>query len=155
MGRSNKEAWLSGPSDIREAEVDDVPVPGESVLVRGLPAAYSSQATSEAMELTTGPRGEQRAKVNTVTLERLQFHHGVIEPEFTLEEAGQIQERFGPAFKKVIDKIDELSGVDKEAITQAEARFPARGVGSGNGTGEPAPASGGDGGPAVPTRAGD
>lgn len=125
MARSSKKSWLEGPGDLKEADVEDVPVKGESVRVRGLPAAYSNQATSQALEMVTGRRGEQTAKVNTDRLEILQFAHGVIEPEFTVEEAEQVAKRYGPAFKKVIAKIDDLSGVDKAAIEDAVARFPS------------------------------
>ena len=133
MARSNKDSWLNGPGDLREADVEDVPVAGESVRVRGLPAAYSNQATSEALELITGPRGEQTAHVNTEKLEVLQFAHGVIDPQFTVDEARLVAQRFGPAFRKVIAKIDELSGVDKEAIDRANQTFPASGSGAANG----------------------
>ena len=126
MARSTKDAWLKGPGDLATAEVEDVPVPGESVLVRGLPAAYSNQASREALKMTTVGM-DQIATVDTARLEVLQFAHGVIEPEFTVDEAQQIAEKYGPAFKKVIAKIDALSGVDKEAITDATARFPSGG----------------------------
>lgn len=127
MGERKKDAWLAGPGDLKEATVEDVPMPGESVLVRGLPAAYSNQATSEALEMKTVGR-EQIAMVNTAKLEVLQFRYGVIDPVFTQEEVEQVATKWGPAFKKVIAKIDELSGVDKDSIEQAEARFPARGA---------------------------
>lgn len=127
MERSTKDAWLTGPSDLREAEVMDVPVPGQSVRVRGLAAAYSNQATSEALELVQGPRGEQSAHINTEKLEILQFAHGCIEPTFTVDEARTIAQRMGPSFKKIIAKIDELSGVDKETIEQVAATFPSGG----------------------------
>ena len=127
MERSSRSAWLDGPSDLREEEVHDVPVKGQSVLVRGLPAAYSNRATSEALELITGPRGEQTATINTEKMEILQFLHGVIDPKFNEDEVRQIAEKFGPAFKLVIAKIDELSGVDKEAIERTQAAFPAGG----------------------------
>jgi hypothetical protein len=132
MARSTKAAWLEGPSDLRTATVEDVPVEGEDVLVRGLPAAFSSEAQSEALELMQKGR-EQVAKVNTAKLEAIQFAHGVIEPQFSLEEAVKISERYGPAFRKVIDKIDELSAINKEAIAEAEARFPAGGESEGGG----------------------
>ena len=139
MERSSRSAWLDGPSDLREEEVHDVPVKGQSVLVRGLPAAYSNRATSEALELITGPRGEQTATINTEKMEILQFLHGVIDPKFNEDEVRQIAEKFGPAFKLVIAKIDELSGVDKEAIERTQAAFPAggsetRGQALGNGS---------------------
>ena len=56
--------------------------------------------------------------------------HGVIEPQFTKGEAELIQQKWGRAFRKVIAKIDELSGIDKEAIEKTEQRFPAGGTGS-------------------------
>lgn len=127
MQRSTKDAWLQGPGDLREADVEDVPVPGCSVRVRGLPAAYSNQATSEALELITGRRGEQTAHVNTEKLEVLQFAHGVIEPTFTVDEARIVAQKYGPAFHRVVAKIDELSGVDKEAIEKTNATFQAGG----------------------------
>jgi hypothetical protein len=151
MTRS-KSAWLEGPGDLAEAVVEDVPVKGQSVKVRGLPAAYSNQASSEALELKqVGPA--QIATVNTAKLEVLQFQHGVIDPEFTRDEAEQVSKRFGPAFKKVIAKIDELSGVDKEAINEANARFPSSGA-SENGTDVGDADSTGSSGPSVPSRAG-
>ena len=154
MGRSSKSAWLEGPGDLREADVEDVPVPGESVRVRALPAGYSNQAQSDATELKQ-VGNQQIVSINTARLEVLQFAHGVVDPEFTVEEAEAISNRFGPAFKKVIAKIDELSAVDKKAIEAAEARFP----GSGNGTPDSGEAgvleaAAGSGGPAVPARAG-
>jgi hypothetical protein len=152
MGRSSKSAWLEGPGDLKEADVEDVPVKGESVRVRGLPAQYSNQASSEALELKTIGR-DQIATVNTARLEVLQFAHGVVDPQFTVEEAEKVSERFGPAFKKVIAKIDELSGVDKEAIAEANARFPSGGA-SEYGADVGDADSSGSGGPSVPARAG-
>jgi hypothetical protein len=133
MSRSSKEAWLGpGAGDLREQDVEDVPVKGQSVRVRALPAAYSNQATSEALVYETF-RGEQRARVDTGKLEVLQFAHGVIEPQFTVAEAEQIAKTFGPAFRRVIGVIDEISGVNKAAVEEAELRFqPGRGSSSGS-----------------------
>lgn len=133
MARSTKEAWLNGPGDLREADVEDVPVPGQSIRVRGLAAAFSNQATSEALELITDARGGQTAHVNTEKLEVIQFAHGCVDPSFTVDEARIIAQKFGPAFHKVIAKIDELSGVDKEAIEKTNATFQAGGSGTSNG----------------------
>lgn len=154
MERSSKSAWLDGPGDLREADVEDVPVEGQSVRVRGLPAAYSNQAQSEALEMKTIGT-TQIATVNTARLEVLQFAHGVVEPSFTVEEAEKVAEKYGPAFRKVVAEVDRLSGIDKEAIEEANARF--------QGGGERAPdkrearvheTPNGSGGPAVPARAG-
>jgi len=126
MARSTKESWLQGPGDLKEADVDDVPVKGESVRVRGLSAKYSAEVQGQ-MKLVNSGR-EQVAKIDVPTMELLQFVHGVIDPVFNEMEARQVQEKFGPAFKKVIAKIDELSGIDKEAIEATEQRFPDGGA---------------------------
>lgn len=152
MERSSKSAWLEGPGDLKEADVEDVPVAGQSVRVRGLPAAFSNEAQSEALEMITKGR-EQIAKVNTAKLEAIQFAHGVIEPEFTQAEAVAISEKYGPAFRKVIEKIDELSGVDKQALEDAEARFQGSGEDE-NGSSVGNGAAPGDSRPAVSTRTG-
>jgi len=133
LQRSTRASWLEGPGDLREEDVEDVPVKGESIRVRGLPAAYSNDATSKALELVTGARGQQTAHVNTEKLEVLQFTYGCVEPTFNEDEARQIAQKFGPAFRKVIAKIDELSGVDKDAIDKANATFPDGGEGTRNG----------------------
>lgn len=112
MARSTVDSWLEGPGDLKTAVVEDVPVTGQSVLVQGLSAAHSNQAASEAQKLVIGRRGEQSASVDTARMEILQFAHGCVEPKFTVEQAEKIAERYGPAFRKVIEKIDELSGVD-------------------------------------------
>lgn len=143
MARSTKDAWLKGPGDLATAEVEDVPVKGESVLVRGLPAAYSNEAVSKALKSTQQGR-DTVSTVDKHELEILQFVHGCVEPTFTEAEARQIAEHYGPAWSKVIAKIDELSGLDKEAIDEANARFQERGatqgrpvVGNGSAAGSP------------------
>lgn len=150
MERSTKDAWLQGPGDLREAEVHDVPVPGMSVRVRGLSARYAADMQGQVKVVTQGR--EQVAKIDAAGMELLQFVHGVIEPTFSEAEARQVQERFGPAFKKVIEKIDALSGIDKDAVENAEARFP---VGGGSETRQDLGdgASSGSSEPAVPVRA--
>lgn len=154
MSRSTKSSWLEGKGDLREADVEDVPIKGQSVRVRGLPAAYSNQAQSEALEMKT-IGDTQIATINVERVEVLQFAHGVIEPEFSVEEAEEIAKKFGPAFKKVVAKIDELSGVDKDSMDKAEARFPAGGSepGGAREARDDAPTSG-NGGSVVPARAG-
>lgn len=149
--RSTKDSWLTGPGDLREADVEDVPTQGESVRVRGLPARYTAEIQGQLKLVQEGR--EQIAKIDVPSMERLQFAHGCIDPVFTEAEAAQIQEKFGPAFRKVIAKIDELSGIDKEAIEKVEQTFPAGGASEerphvGNG------APGGDARPDLPLRTG-
>lgn len=142
MAISTKDAWLNGPGDLQTAVVEDVPVKGASVKVRGLPAAFSNRASSEALKMVTGARGEQTATVDTAKMSVLQFAHGCVEPSFTEDEAQKVAEKYGPAFNKVVAKIDELSGVDKEAIDSANERFQAGVEGPGHdGEAEPASAS--------------
>ena len=125
MSRISKEALL-GASDLREKEVVLDSLPGKpTVLVRGLGAGFSNQAQSEALEMITTPRGEQKAHVNTAKMEAIQVLHGLAEPKLaTREEAELFMENCGPAARKVVEAIDELSGLDKEAIENAEAKFP-------------------------------
>jgi hypothetical protein len=152
MQRSSKEAWLQGPGDLREAEVTDVPVKGSSVLVRGLSARYAAEVQAQMKLVQEGQ--DQIAKIDLPRMELLQFVNGCIDPRFTEAEAAQIQERFGPAFRKVIAKIDELSGIDKEAIDAVEQRFPAGGVDEVRGPEDADRASAGSAGPDLPVRVG-
>ena len=149
MSRLTKDALLKA-SDISTKEVD-LPSIGGSVLVQGLSAAYSNQASSEALEMKTTARGDQIATVNTAKLEIIQAQHGLVDPALaSFEEAEQFAKNCGPAFKKVIEAVDELSGLDKEAISEAKATFPGSGASEsgpvvGDGT------SAGSTGPAVPS----
>lgn len=141
MARSTKATWLEGPGDLKTEEIKDVPVKGQSVLVRGLPAAYSAEVSSQ-MKMTQEGR-DQVARVDVAAMEVLQFAHGVIEPEFSEDDARQVAQKYGPAFKKIVAKIDLLSGIDKEAIENAQARFPGSGEGKdGAGVGDGTPAGG-------------
>lgn len=124
MPRAKKEDWLEGTVDLKEAVLEDTPKKGMTTKVRGLSAGFSSQAQTEATETRTD--GAQAwVTVNKAKLEALELFHGLVEPKLdTVREAEMILERWGPAAVKVIEKIDELSAIDKEAIEQAQARFP-------------------------------
>ena len=159
MARISKDALLRA-SDLRTDEVtlDSLPKDADgtypTVEVIGLGAGFSNQAQSEALEMTTTVRGEQVARVNTAKMEEIQVKNGLLDPKLdTVEEARQFMENCGPAARKIVEKIDELSGVDKKAIEDAEAMFPA---GSEEAEGEPepdAPAPRSDG-PVEPVRDG-
>ena len=147
MARLSKDALLKA-SDLRTKEIELETI-GGSVVVQGLSAAYSNQASSEALEMKTTARGDQIASVNTAKLETIQVLHGLVEPKpDTIEEAEQFMQNCGPAAKAIVEAIDELSGLDKEAITEASARFQGSGeVESGPVVGDGA--SAGSSGPAV------
>lgn len=124
MALLSKESLLKA-NDLKEKEVE-LPTIGGSVKVRGLSAAYSNEASSKALKLISGPRGEQQATVDTAELEIIQVLHGLVEPQLTsIEEARLFAQNCGPAFKDVVKAIDDLSGLDKEAIEKAAATFPA------------------------------
>ena len=154
MGRLTKSALL-GATDLVEKEVE-LPTIGVSVVVRWLGAAYGNEAQSKALEMKT-IGNTQIATVNTAALEELQVLHGLVDPHLdSVEEVRGFMEKCGPAAKAIVAAIDELSGLDKDAIEAANARFPggAESATSGNGDGLHGPATG-SGGPAVPVRAGD
>lgn len=152
MERLSKEALLSA-NDLVEREVE-LPSIGGSVKVRSLSAAYSNQASSEALELKTGPRGEQTATVNTAKLEELQVFHALTEPKLgSIEEARVFMQNCGPAAKEIVRVIDEISGVDKASLEKAEARFPSERA-SKNGVDMGSAVPSGSGGPDVRPRAG-
>ncbi len=158
MARSNKDAWLrSGAGDLAtEDVVVDFPNPGDTVKVRALPASYSARVSSQFVIENEGT-GKQKSRIDVETMEVLQFAGGVIEPEFTEAEARQIAENFGPVFRKVIEVIDRLSGVNKEEVKAAEARFLDSGEsrnGSAVADGDTAGGSGGSGESAVSSSAG-
>ncbi len=153
MARSTKSAWLEGPGDLKEADVEDVPVKGQTVRVRALPASYSNQAASEGLKWETGEHGIQTSSIDTQKMEVLQFAGGCVDPTFTVEEAQTISERYGQAFKRVVEKINDLSGINPESVKETEARFRSErksppGTDVGNGT------SPGSGRPDVPVRTG-
>jgi hypothetical protein len=155
MGILTKDALL-GASDLVEREVE-LPSIGGSVVVRSLPAAYSNQAMSDSLEVTTTThrgRNEQIARVNTVKLEALQVLHALVKPKLaSIEEAYVFSQQCGPAWRRVVEVIDEISGIDKATIEKTNATFQSGGPGEtgtdlGNGT------RAGDGRPDLPVRAG-
>lgn len=130
MYRLTKDALL-GASDLDEREVE-LPSIGGSVLVRSLPAKYSNEAITEALEVSTSRRGEQTSRVNTSKLEALKVLHGLIEPRFdTIEEVYSFAEKCGPAWQRIVETIDEISGINKEAVEKTTAMFPVGGQGAG------------------------
>jgi hypothetical protein len=134
MQRSTKDSWLSG-GDLVEEEIENVPVPGESVRIKALAASFSG-LVQEELNISLDGRQEV-GSVNVSAYEALVFQRGVVDPQFSIEEVHQIQDLFGPKFRKVVNRINEISGIDEEAIRKADDRFPAGGAGpNGQGRGE-------------------
>lgn len=125
----SKDALL-GASDLVTREVE-LPTIGGTVKVQSLPAKYSNDAISAAMEVVTDNRGRQTARVNTSKLEELQVLHGLVEPRLSsLDEVAVFATKCGPAWRAVVDTIDEISGVNKAAIEETNARFRDGGPGA-------------------------
>jgi len=139
MGILSKDALLAA-SDLKEVEVDLSPHIDGSVRVRSLPAAYSNQAVSEAMEMTTATSGAQTARVNSAKLEELQVLHGLIEPKLdSLTEVQRFSHQCGAAWQKIVKTIQDISGVDKDAVDRTNAMFQGggqsqAGISASNGT---------------------
>ena len=152
MALATKEALLAA-SDIREREIE-LPSIGMSVRVRALSAAYSNQALQEAAEMQTTSRGEQVARFSVSRLDELKILHGLVEPKLdSIDEARQLSQQIGPAWKEIIVAIDELSAFDSEAVAKANDSFRAGGQGE-KGTPPLNGASAGGDGPDIPARTG-
>lgn len=136
MAVLTREALITA-SDLKTRTIKLESLGGE-VVVQGLGSYFASEAASEAMEVVSDGR-QQTARVNKAKLESLQVFHGLVDPKLnSLTEAEQFLKQCGPAAQEVIDAIDELSAIDKEAIENAEARFPDSGAveaSGGNGSG--------------------
>lgn len=123
MGRVSKDAVMKG-GDLTTKEVEWTD--GSTVLIRSLPATYSNRAESQALVMQQ--LGDtQTASIDSERLEILKFAHGVVEPEFSEDEAAQVAAQYGPAFKRVIKAINEISGLEDADIKAAEARFQSSG----------------------------
>ena len=126
MARLSKDALLKA-SDLRTKEIELETI-GGSVVVQGLSAAYSNQASSEALEMKTTARGDQIASVNTAKLETIQVLHGLVEPKLdTIEEAEQFmrdaKEREEAEKYELIKKFkQDLADQENELADQASDR---------------------------------
>jgi len=122
MARLSRDQLITA-SDLTTEEVD-LPTIGGSVLVTGLSALYADNARSSAVE-TVIEGDRQIGKMNIAKLEALEVFHGVVEPKLnSLLEAEQFLKNCGPAARTLLDKIDELSAIDKEAIATTATEFP-------------------------------
>lgn len=124
MAIATRELLLQG-TDLKEKKVHIDAFDAE-VVVKPLSAAYANEAQSKALTMGTGEDGEQKAYIDTKKLEILQVLHGLIEPKLTSElEAEQFMKNWGPGAREVVNAIDEASMIDKEAIAETAAKFPA------------------------------
>lgn len=111
------QAKENAPADLQE---EDVEVWGGKVRVRSLTAAQSAAVKQASIDL----KG-RHPDVAWAEMERRQFLYGVIIPKHTKEQVKDLHVSSGVGFKKIVDKIDELSGIDKEELRKAQDEFPA------------------------------
>lgn len=116
----DKQSWLTGATDLQEGEVY-VEAINDSVKVRGLTAGQlaSIQTQCTTMKGSTLKFDAGRAEV-------LRFAAGVVEPQFSEEEANVIAHRFGESFSLIVSVIDEISRASEEDVAKAKARFRPR-----------------------------
>lgn len=152
MAHLTKEAWAKPSLKTKSVYVEEL---GGEVRIRELPAEYSAEVASHFEMRSVGR--DSIAKVDTATMERLQFAFGVVDDDgnqlFNEDEARVVAQNHGRAFKTVIQAIDELSGTGKEDEERTAQVFPAGGATADG----PVVVNGGptgDSGPDVPVRAG-
>lgn len=112
----------AGPPDAK-SEVIEVPEWDCSIRV----GTYTAEASAKikGASITFGDGGKQMS-IDVVGMERLQFVHGVVSPQFTESQATQLQKAPGgaAAWARVISKIDEMNGSALEEVKRAKREFP-------------------------------
>lgn len=94
------------PPDCREEELE-VPEWGGWVLLRSPTALAQAEIQSAGMQLdeSGNPTG-----VDIPAMERMKFRYCVVDPVLTEDDVMEIQRSQGPSWKRVMDKVDELTG---------------------------------------------
>jgi hypothetical protein len=106
------------PDDITEKEIE-VPEWDCSVKIRSFTAAQATAIRQQGLSF----QGEE-TKVAWGEMEIMQFQQGVVEPRFDEDQARQLHLTSGRGFARVIEALDELSNIDKEALAKAREEFP-------------------------------
>jgi len=108
----------AAPLDIVE-EVLAIPEWKLSVKVRSFTSAQSARIRKR-MYIQKG----ERMDVNWEAWELSQFEEGVIEPKFSADQVRALHMESGKGFQRVIQWLDEHSGIKKEEVRDAETSFP-------------------------------
>lgn len=114
----------AAPLDIKE---EVLPIPewkdekGNVIAVK-VRSFTSSQAARirKRMYIQKGDRMD----INWEAWELAQFEEGVIEPRFSADQARSLHMLSGKGFQRVIQWLDEKSGIKKEEVREAEDAFP-------------------------------
>lgn len=126
----------AAPKDLKE-KIIDVPEWGYSIKLKSFTAAQQAAVKERGF----GFKGEETL-IAWAEMEIMQFQQGVIEPRFDEDQVRQLHLSSGPGFNRVIDELDKLNKIDKEALRKAREEFQqsqqsaAAGVPSGGASGE-------------------
>lgn len=111
------EVLTNAPKDIIERDVTDV-FGGLTVRVRSLTAAQSAHVKQKSINL-----GGRDPNVVWAEMERAQFELGVVEPKFDTQQVLMLHRMSGRSFNKIIQILDEISGIGKEQLREAQREF--------------------------------
>jgi len=109
------------PKDLKE-EVIDVPEWECSIKIKSFTASQSAAIRERGF----GFKGEETT-VAWAEMEITQFQMGVIEPKFTEDQVRTLHLSSGVGYQRVIEAMDKLSRLDKEALRKAREEFPVEG----------------------------
>lgn len=107
----------AAPTDLKE-EVLEIPEWGYSVEVRSLTAAQSARVKQRGFSFTEGG-----TDVAWAEMEIMQFMMGVRVPKFTEEQVLDLHNQSGAGFARIINWIDEHSGINKKALEESRKEF--------------------------------
>lgn len=107
----------AAPKDLKTERID-IPEWGYSIEIKSFTAAQQAAVKERGF----GFKGEETT-VAWAEMEVMQFHQGVINPSFTEEGARELHLSSGPGFNRVIEALDKLNKIDKEALRKAREEF--------------------------------
>lgn len=113
-----EEVLNNAPKDIIEADVEEV-FGGLTLRIRGLTAAQSAHVKQLSFQV----KGGRQPEFGWAQMEIAQFELGVIEPSFSKDQVLMLHRTSGPSFAKVIAKLDEISGIGKDELREAQREF--------------------------------
>lgn len=115
---SAEDLLINAPKDIIEKDVEDV-FGGLTVRVRSLTASQAAHVKQKSFTMGGG----RTPDLAWGQMEIAQFEMGVIEPKLSHEQVLMLHRMSGASFAKVINVLDEISGMGKEELRAASREF--------------------------------
>lgn len=112
-----EEILKRAPSDLKEKTIE-VPEWGCSVKLKSFTAAQSAAVKERGF----GFKGEETT-VAWAEMEISQFQMAVVDPHFNEDQVRELHLSSGPGFNRVVEEIDKLNKIDKEALRKARDEF--------------------------------